>query len=235
MPSSTARRLPLGTLQSPSRGSLQHQEECRTATRSASRGSRRPSSPLVTKSSTTTLRYPPTTSHSHPPSTRHRAGGEFIVGITSTISSGGTSYGVSADPVRRDCPPPEVSSLAASASTVDEGSGTVTITATLDQPPINEATARLTISGTATLSTSNSACSTGADFRVDKTLFTFAAGATSDTITVTACDDTEDDDGETVTLTMQTPTGEVQLGTPGTVTITIIDDDTSSTDFGYGL
>ena len=115
--------------------------------------------------------------------------------------------------------PPQVS-LSDTTLTVEEGSS-VPITATLDIAPASTASVRFNASG-ATNGTDS--CSTGADFYVRDTEFTFTS-MTSASVTLYTCDD-DDTDDETVTLALTTLgiTG-LQLGSPTTVVVTVTDDD----------
>ena len=124
------------------------------------------------------------------------------------------------------CPSLPSVSLTSTALTVDE-TEQVTISASLDEAPSGTASVRFTVSGA---TNGNGSCSTGADFYVSGTQFTFA-NTDSASITLTACDDTDTTD-ETVTLELTT-TGinGLQLGTPTTVTVTITDDDTERPKF----
>ena len=117
-------------------------------------------------------------------------------------------------------PVPQVS-LPAGPLAVTEAS-TVQVTATLDRVPVSTASVRLTTSGAAD---GGGSCTTGSDFYVDDTEFTFTS-TTSASVTLHACSDTDTTD-ETVTLALTT-TGisGLRLGTPTTVVITI--DDTTS-------
>ena len=118
-------------------------------------------------------------------------------------------------------PAPSVS-FNATTLTVAENSS-VQITATLDAQPSGTASVRFTLIGA---TNGNGSCSAGADFYVSENEFTFT-NTTSASITLTACDDTDTTD-ETVTLALTT-TGisGLQLGSPTTVVVTVIDDTTA--------
>ena len=98
---------------------------------------------------------------------------------------------------------------------------TVTITVTLSADP--ERTVAIPITHTPQDSASS------ADYTVP-TSVTFNAGQMSQTITFTAAQDEVDDDGERVLLGFGAPLpGGVSLGTTGTTTVSITDDDTPPT------
>ena len=99
------------------------------------------------------------------------------------------------------------------------------VTASLDVVPSSTASVRFTLSGAVG---GIGSCSTGDDYSITGTTFTFTA-TTSASVTFEACDDADTTD-EIVTLTL-TATGisGLKLGTPTTVQITITDDDSSGT------
>ena len=66
---------------------------------------------------------------------------------------------------------------------------------------------------------------TGADWSGVPPTVTFAATDTAQTFTLTATDDTDDDDGESVALSFRTLPAGVEAGTPSAATVTIEDDD----------
>ena len=100
----------------------------------------------------------------------------------------------------------------------------IQVTASLDVMPSSAASVRFTLSGAMN---GNGSCSTGADFYLSDTEFTFM-NTTSASVTLHACDDTDTTD-ETVTLALTTlGITELQLGSPTRVVVTITDDDTAS-------
>ena len=114
-------------------------------------------------------------------------------------------------------------SLPSAPLSVTEGSS-VQVTATLDQTPVSTGSVQFTTSGAVG---GASSCGVGDDYAVSGSLFSFAAGVTTASVTLTACDD-DDAIHETVTLTLVAAgISELQLGTPTNVDITI--DDTSLT------
>ena len=116
-----------------------------------------------------------------------------------------------------------VVSLTSTTLTVDEMQS-IQVTASLDVVPSSTASVRFTLSGA---TNGNGSCSTGADFYLSDTEFTFM-NTTSASVTLHACDDTDTTD-ETVTLALTTlGITELQLGSPIRVVVTITDDDTAS-------
>ncbi len=105
--------------------------------------------------------------------------------------------------------------LSADTATVDENLGTATITATLSAAHTADVTVELGISGTATDTD---------DYTISATQIVIPTGSTSGSVTVTAVQDTVDDDDETVIVDISTATNAQESGTQQ-VTITIVDDD----------
>ncbi len=66
-------------------------------------------------------------------------------------------------------------------------------------------------------------CTAGVDYVTNGGTLTFGPGITSQTITVQTCPDTAIDDGETIILTLTSPTGGATIGANNTATITIQD------------
>lgn len=111
---------------------------------------------------------------------------------------------------------PTVSLSVASTSGLESVS-TVKLVATLSSASASAITVPVTPSGTATY---------GADYTVDKpTGFSFTAGQLKDTITATIVDDATVESNETIIATLGTPTGGATLGSPSTLTYTIVDND----------
>ncbi|TWT55071.1 Calx-beta domain protein [Rubripirellula amarantea] len=114
-----------------------------------------------------------------------------------------------------DQPPPMVSMAAASQS-VNEDVGNLTFDVALTSASASEVTVPFTVSGTAT---------DGSDFTLTTTSpLTFAAGSTTQTVTIAVADDSELESSETVIVTLGTPTG-ASLGTAITHTATIVDNE----------
>ena len=108
---------------------------------------------------------------------------------------------------------------------IGEAGGTATITVTRSGVTPNSVTVDYaTSNGTAT---GGAACTTGVDFINTSGTLTFAGGDTTQTFTVTICDDNISEPppaGETVNLTLSNPTGGATLGLAA-ATLTIIDND----------
>ena len=110
---------------------------------------------------------------------------------------------------------PSVSIAGASVAEGNAGSQTVTLTLTLSSAAAGgETVAWVTSNGTATA---------GSDYTAASGTVTFAAGATSATITLTVLGDTTVEPDETFTVTLSSPTG-LTLGT-SSATVTIANDD----------
>ena len=120
-----------------------------------------------------------------------------------------------------DDDPQVMVSFGASTYTAAEGS-TATVTVTLSADP--ERTVEVQITKT------EQGGATAADYSGVPATVTFDAGDTSKTITFTAAQDAEDDDGESVLLGFGTlPTG-VSAGTTAATVVSITDDDDPGTD-----
>ena len=104
-------------------------------------------------------------------------------------------------------------SLAVDNEAIAEAGGVATLTATLSAAATADVTVDLGFAGTAT---------NPDDYTASGTQIVIATGATSGSVTVTAVDDTLDDDDETVVVDITNVTGAT--GT-GVATITITDDD----------
>jgi hypothetical protein len=75
--------------------------------------------------------------------------------------------------------------------------------------------------------TNNGTASAGSDYTARSGTLNFAAGDTSETISVPITDDTAVETGETFTVTLSNPAGGATLGLPATATVTINDNDTA--------
>ncbi len=109
-----------------------------------------------------------------------------------------------------------------SVTSVTEGVGTVTVTATLDNPaPTGGVAVTLTVAGTATPGA-------GGDYTFTRTSFTIPVGATATTAPLRILDDgvAEDPDEETVAFTGRARSGRIGLLRTVPLTVTIVDDDT---------
>jgi hypothetical protein len=108
----------------------------------------------------------------------------------------------------------------ASANTIAEAAGVSTITATLSATSYQDVTVTLTATGTATGS--------GTDYTLGSSSIVITAGNLTGTTTVTAVQDTRDEDDETVILNITAVTNGTENGTQAQ-TITITDDDAAPT------
>ncbi len=102
------------------------------------------------------------------------------------------------------------------AATADEGDGTLNFTVTLTPASTNDTTVNF--------ATLDSTAVQGVDYTARSGTLTFAANATSQTVSVPLRDDTLDEDDETFRLRLSDPSSGLQLGT-STATGTITDDD----------
>ena len=111
---------------------------------------------------------------------------------------------------------PTISFAFASASQrAGEGSGTLDVEVTLDPAPSTDLTLDYTVDGTAT---------SGSDYAALSGTLTVPKDATTATIPVTLIDDSVWENSETVLLTLVEGEG-YQVGSPGTYTLTIVDDE----------
>ncbi|WP_201983418.1 endonuclease [Hymenobacter rubidus] len=120
-------------------------------------------------------------------------------------------------------PPGPVFSFASPSGTITEGNaGTATYTFTLSLAPA--ATTATTVQ--VNLDAANSTATNGTDFAfTTPTTVTFPAGSTSQTVTLTVNGDTQPEADETVILTLSNPSTGNSVGSPGTHTLTITNDD----------
>ena len=112
-------------------------------------------------------------------------------------------------------------SFGATTYTATEGGAAATVTVALSVAPDRPVAVPLVLTG--------ATGATAYDYTAPQSV-TFTATATTQTFTVTAVDDSADDDGETVTLTFDTgmlPSG-MTVGSPATATVTLTDDDTET-------
>ena len=133
------------------------------------------------------------------------------------VTAGATSAATVS--ITDDDDPPVTASFEQSSYTVAEGS-TVEVTVTLSLDP--ERTVEIPIT------TTDQDGATGADYSVVPANVTFDSGDTQKTVTFTATQDAEDDDGESVKLAFGTLPNGVTAGTPGETTVSITDDDVPS-------
>ena len=121
--------------------------------------------------------------------------------------------------------PPSVIQFDAITATVNEDGGTVTIGVTRSG---NTSTAV-----SVDYATADDTAATPADYTGDMNALSFAAGETTQTITVTINDDTDVEGDETFTVTLSNAqlvsgSGSAELGANTSVTVTITDDDSAA-------
>lgn len=111
--------------------------------------------------------------------------------------------------------PPQFSFSAASTTTPESGSVTLTI------QRLNGSTGPASVSWTAVAGTA-----TAADYTASTGTATFADGQTTRTISIPITNDTLDEIDESFSVVLSNPSAGTELGSPSTETVTIIDDDT---------
>jgi endonuclease I len=117
---------------------------------------------------------------------------------------------------------PVVSFAAATGSVAEGNNGTTTYTATLSMSPASTAAYSVEVA----LANTNSTATNGTDFTfATPTRVTFAAGQTSQTVTLTVTGDTQPEADETVVLALQNVSTGASIGGPATHTLTITNDD----------
>ncbi|HET9503679.1 MAG TPA: endonuclease [Hymenobacter sp.] len=117
---------------------------------------------------------------------------------------------------------PVISFATATGSLAEGNAGSTTYTATLSVSPAP--TAALTVQ--VDLDAASSTATNGTDFNfTTPATVTFAAGQTSQTVTLTVTGDTQPEADETVVLTLQNPGTGASIGGPATHTLTILNDD----------
>lgn len=120
-------------------------------------------------------------------------------------------------------PPGPVFSFATPAAAVAEGNtGTTTYTLTVNLTPAATAPVTVQVGLDAAASTATS----GPDFAfITPATLTFPAGVTSQPVSVTVTGDAQPEADETVVLTLSNPTTGNSVGSPGTHTLTLTNDD----------
>ena len=155
---------------------------------------------------------------------------EAAAEITHSITSGDTNYrdlsaaGVSVT-IRDDDDPLVEVSFGDAAYTVDEG-GSVDVTLTLNVDPERPVTVPVTATG------QNGA--SPADYSGVPVNVTFASGETEKTLTFSATQDTDNDDGESVKLGFGILPDRVTAGTDSEATVSITDDDLPEVKVSFG-
>jgi autotransporter-associated beta strand protein len=144
------------------------------------------------------------------------------VGTCSTGQCVGSSQNCTIDSDCNGGSAPTVT-LSASPTTIAESGATSTITATLSSTAGSSTTVNLTTSGTATGS--------GTDYSLSPTSITITAGQTTGTATVTAVQDTRDENNETVVIDISSVSGGGGATESGSQqrAVTITDDDAEPT------
>lgn len=150
---------------------------------------------------------------------RHEGDEQVIVNVASVVTgltSDVVTTGVLSDSVliTDDDPVPSVA-LSGGAAAISEASGTTTFTATLSHPSVDPITVAIDFTGTAI---------NGTDYTASQSTLTFAPGATTATVTITADEDTLDEFNESVVLTLVNPTNAILSGSVVAST-TITDND----------
>jgi len=116
-----------------------------------------------------------------------------------------------------------VFSFATAAGTIAEGNtgtGTYTFTLNLTPAATTATTVQVNVNGATSTATN------GTDFNfISPTTVTFPAGSTSQTVTVTVNGDTQPEADETAIFTLTNPSTGNSVGSPGTHTLTITNDD----------
>ena len=125
-------------------------------------------------------------------------------------------------------PQPGTLALNASAYSVNENGGSVTIT-------VNR-TSGSSGSVSVNYATANGTATAGSDYTAKSGTITFAAGVISQTVSVPILDDAVYEGNETFTITLSNATGGATIGTPASGTVTIVDNETppATTDLARG-
>ena len=111
--------------------------------------------------------------------------------------------------------------VSASTASIAEGGGSVTVTA--------RRTGGSAGAVSVAFATANGSATAGSDYTAASGTLSWAAGDSADkTFVVSIAQDTAVESNETFTATLSAPTGGASLGTPASVTVTIVDDDTAA-------
>ena len=143
--------------------------------------------------------------------------------VRTAIPPAGGEMGLFSDSSNEDSATPRTAAVSFEAATysVDEG-GTVDVTVRLSGAPGREVTVPVTATAGGGATAQGE---TGADWSGVPQTVTFGATDTEQSFTLTATDDTADDDGESVALSFGTLPSGVTAGTPSAATVTIVDAD----------
>jgi ELWxxDGT repeat protein len=154
--------------------------------------------------------------------------GEYIVISADTIGNGVLSSGnTGAQFIKIDIPPNDspIVNMVTSGVYVDEGVGTVTVTATLSEAPASSVSIPFSLAGQMTQGALG-------DYTVSANAFSFAAGSKSASVTVIINNDTLAEQPESVVLVINNPqTTGYLLGPIGASAITVTDNDTPKVSF----
>ena len=147
---------------------------------------------------------------------------ETVILTLSSATGGATigSPGTATMTIIDDDPPPQPGVLRFSSATysVDEDGGSVSITVTRTGGSDGAVSVRY--------ATSNGTATAGSDYRSASGTLSWTNGDNANkTFSVPIIDDSVDENDETVTLTLSSVTGGATIGSPGTATMTIRDDD----------
>ena len=117
---------------------------------------------------------------------------------------------------------PVVTFATANGSVAEGNSGTATYTTTLSISPAPTAATTVEVA----LDATNTNATSGTDFTfTSPTVVTFAAGQTSQTVSLSIVGDTKPELDENVVLKLQNATGGASVGTPASFSLTITNDD----------
>jgi hypothetical protein len=116
---------------------------------------------------------------------------------------------------------------------VNEGAGSITLTVT--RTGGSSGTVGVTYSLGGGTATGGAACTAGVDYINTGGTLSFADGETSKTFNVTICEDTLVEGNETFNATLSNATGGATIGTPNPATVTIVDNDTPSTNYTVAI
>lgn len=166
---------------------------------------------------------------------------------TSPMESGGANVGVTDDidgdlrPATPDIgadeivgtPVPGTLQFSSATYSVGEAAGTVTLTVTRTGGTSGTVTADYTLGGGT--ATGGAACGGTVDYVNTGGTVSLINGQTSQTFTVTICNDTAFEGNETFDATLSNPTGGATIGTPNPATVTIVDDDLPPLNFNVSI
>ena len=140
---------------------------------------------------------------------------DFTVGLTNP--TGGAAFGSYTNVTATIRDNDSIFNFATNALTRIENGGTVTLSVVRTGGVIGAATVRY--------AATNGSASSGTDFKAFTGTISFAAGETNKTVALTLLDDTAVETNETLTVGLNTATGEASIGTNDVATVTIEDND----------